>query len=294
MIWVVLFVFGTILGSFLNVIATRYNPDRFILSASVIGGRSRCDGCGKQLRFFELVPIASYVFALGRCMRCRTHLSLQYVVAEVFSGVIVATVPYWLFVHSFFSHYSTAYIVAAIVWVIVFELLLLMALIDVRLQLIPDEINVAIAVIGIGYTLYRMVVMPTVSWVGQAHVSLLGSYGLLFGLQDSLLLNRAAAFLCVIVFFAALLVCTRGRGIGLGDVKLAVACSFLFGWPDILFITCLGFVIGAVYGAWFLIRKQFSMKKMIAFGPFFALAAFLLFFWGQQFLSGYFGLFGIL
>lgn len=87
---VILFVFGAIVGSFLNVVGLRWN------SGLTMGGRSFCPVCMKKLRFWELVPIVSYVALRGRCARCKTRISPQYPLVELLTGLVFATVLPWM------------------------------------------------------------------------------------------------------------------------------------------------------------------------------------------------------
>jgi leader peptidase (prepilin peptidase)/N-methyltransferase len=84
---VILFVFGAVVGSFLNVFALRYN------SGLSLGGRSACAHCGRKLAWFELVPILSYLFLGGRCRHCRTKISLQYPLVELCTAVLFVMLP---------------------------------------------------------------------------------------------------------------------------------------------------------------------------------------------------------
>jgi prepilin signal peptidase PulO-like enzyme (type II secretory pathway) len=84
---VILFVFGAIVGSFLNVVGTRYN------SGITLGGRSFCPKCGHSLRWYELVPLLSFLIQGGRCVRCRAKISYQYPLVEIFTGLVFVTVP---------------------------------------------------------------------------------------------------------------------------------------------------------------------------------------------------------
>lgn len=85
---VILFVFGTIIGSFLNVAALRWNSGRSL------GGRSACASCGKQLTWKELIPLVSFLWQRGRCVDCRARISRQYPLVELWTGVVFATVPF--------------------------------------------------------------------------------------------------------------------------------------------------------------------------------------------------------
>ena len=78
MLWAILFVFGLAIGSFLNVVILRYDGEKFLFDAKALGGRSHCMHCGKTLRWFELVPVVSFLVQGGRCRHCGTRLSAQY------------------------------------------------------------------------------------------------------------------------------------------------------------------------------------------------------------------------
>ena len=86
---VILFVFGTVVGSFLNVVGLRWDDKNF-------GGRSACPSCSKTLRWFELVPVLSFLMQKGRCRSCGTKISYQYPIIEILTGLIFATVPIWM------------------------------------------------------------------------------------------------------------------------------------------------------------------------------------------------------
>ena len=80
---------------------------------------------------------------------------------------------------------------------------------------------------------------------------------------------------------------------GLGDLKLVAALGLIFGWPDILMVLFLAFIIGALISVIFLLLKKKSMKDMVPFGPFLVMGAVLTFFFGERIISGYFSLFGL-
>src|SRR3989344_2404324 len=90
---ILLFIFGAVLGSFINVLAVRYDPERFIFDSKVIGGRSYCPHCRKTLRWFELVPLMSFLFQRGQCLGCGRRISFQYPLVEIVAGLICVFVP---------------------------------------------------------------------------------------------------------------------------------------------------------------------------------------------------------
>ena len=105
---IILFFFGAAVGSFINVLATRYDPAAFLFSRRVIGGRSHCPGCGKTLRWFELIPLFSFLVQGGRCRRCKKRLSIQYLIVELLSGLIFVLVP--VIIHSTFYFLLSTFI----------------------------------------------------------------------------------------------------------------------------------------------------------------------------------------
>ncbi len=276
------FLFGAAVGSFLNVVALRYDPDRFLFSLKKIGGRSHCPHCGKTLRWFELIPLVSFIAQRGRCLRCHARIGFRYPAVELLSGFIFAFVPFRFAVLFPYLLPATYYLLSAI-WILVFELLLLMSLVDLRHLLIPDEASVFLGMLGVVFVAFLGVMASTMSFVGSIAAFLYASpnpwiahgLGALFGL----------------LFFGAIIAVTRGRGMGMGDVKLAIPLGFLFGWPDIMMVTVVSFVIGAVFGVWAMAFRGKRLTSAVPFGPFLALGAALVFFFGYELTSAYFAFF---
>ncbi len=280
---VLLFVLGTLFGSFLNVLSLRYRPERSVLAHPAWGGRSRCPHCRRVLRWYELVPILSFFLQDGRCRRCRARLSLQYPLAELLAGLILVLVPGRV-LFLFPGLDQSAYLALSALWVMVFLGLLLMSLIDARLQLIPDGLQVFLGALGVVILLLLARFAP--------EASLIGPYALIFNAEGSVWLNRLWGILAAGIPIALLVFGTRGRGMGAGDLKLAAVLGLLFGWPSALFVLFLAFVIGASFGLVGILRGVSRMKSAVAFGPFLALGSFLVFVWGQELLRGYLGLLG--
>lgn len=279
--WVPLFIFGAAFGSFINVLALRYDPDRRLLARPAWSGRSRCPHCGKTLRWFELVPILSFLFQGGRCLRCNKRLSLQYPFAEAASGLIFAFVPAQ--VQALFPALALPQLVLlSALWIAVFASLLLMSLIDLRLKLIPDELQAWLAVLGLALALCSAVLGPS---------RLAGPYDPMFG-PSNVWLNRILAVVISSAFIGLLVLATRGRGMGFGDLKLMFGFGLIFGWPGILLLLFLAFVIGAAWGLLAIRLGAKRLKSAVAFGPFLALAGLIVFFWGGEIMSFYFGLLG--
>lgn len=287
-IW--LFIFGLAIGSFVNVIAVRYNPAKFILSNKVLGGRSACPKCGKKLNWFELFPLFSFIFLRGRCRSCRTKISWQYPIVELISGLIFVLVPVYLKISSIslfgsLAQNSTFYFLLSIFFILVFETLLVVSLIDIRLRLIPDEANIFLILLSIPIIIFQKAQFSLVSG------SFLGSYAALFGFRENIWINHLFAFFFGAVFFGLLILVTRGRGMGFGDLKLAAALGAVFGWADILLVVALSFIIGSLFSLPSLIFKKRGLKSLLPFGPFLAIASVVVFFFGHAIVNFYFQLF---
>ena len=268
---------GLALGSFLNVVVLRYQGDAFLFSPRVAGGRSRCPHCKTDLRWFELIPILSFLFLKAKCRTCREKISFQYPAVELLSAILFL-ISYALVSSGSFSlsiELTTAILLGAVLW-----MLLLVALIDMKLRIIPDEANLFILASGV-------IALFAEKGLGVSFFPRIWEYGDIFGSWSPLTVHLLGMF-AGLLFFVILLVASRGKAMGMGDVKLAAALGFLFGWPDILFITILSFLLGGGWGGVVLFRKTHTMKSAVPFGPFLALAAVLVVFFGRAIAQAYF------
>lgn len=308
MTYFLLFLFGLGIGSFLNVVSLRYLPagrhgaeGGRLLDLGVIGGRSHCRSCSRQLRWYDLLPILSFLWLRGKCRMCGDRILWQYPIVELLSGIIFAAVPYHI-VHFQFSifnfqpllnspllNFSFTQLLFIICWILVFELFLLLSVIDFRLYIIPNQINALLVLLGVVITFLGM----RLGLFGEFTGSFISHYAALFGMRESIWINHVIAALGAGLFFTLIIFITRGRGMGWGDVKLIVPLGLLFGWPDIALIIALSFVVGSLFVLPLLFRHTKTMKDIIPFGPFIIIAATLVFFFGYEIMRGYFGLFGI-
>jgi len=280
-----IFLLGAAVGSFLKVVADRYQPHVLLWDKKVIGGRSRCPFCGTQLRWFELIPVFSFLWQNGRCRTCCKNIGWQYPLVEIISGFLFVSVPASLKTASIFDLRSSipSFSVLPALWISVFLILLLIALIDIRLRIIPDEANTLLLILG-GLIL---LVQP----FGEFQGSFLKQYALLFGWRQNVWLNHLLAMVVAGAFFAFLILITKGRGMGVGDLKLASVLGFIFGWPDILLILILSFVLGSVVGVGTIIANKKGLKSYLAFGPFLAGGSLTVFAFGYQIVDSYFKVF---
>jgi prepilin signal peptidase PulO-like enzyme (type II secretory pathway) len=269
MIFFFLFLFGVVIGSFLNVVSLRYDGEHFLLDPRVIGGRSHCPHCGKTLRWFELVPLLSFLIQGGRCRRCGAQLSMQYPVVELISGVIFVLVPWRTAGFSVMNMASWPFVA---LWILAFLTLLLLSIIDIRTGIIPDELNIALGVIAVLLGIFVA--------ISNAGFSLLGTFSDLLRIGGGVWTARMVGAIFGFAFFEFLVLVTKRRGIGMGDVKLALPLGLLFGWPDVLPVIGFAFICGAIIGVLLIFLKKKTMKATLPFGPFLAFSSAFIFFFG--------------
>ena len=291
MLSVLFFIFGLAVGSFLNVVALRYDPDKNLFALKPISGRSFCPGCRRTLRWFELVPLVSYVFLRAKCRSCRAPISLRYPLVELISGAI-ALLPIYLYDRyaiAALSAWPFWYIAASALFTLAFYILLLMTLIDLRHTIIPDELNVALAALGI----IKIIVLYAYSQFNLIVWTFLEGYGMLFGLRSNIWTNHLFAVVFGALFFGIIIYVTRGRGMGMGDLKLATALGLLLGFPDIVLAIVLSFILGSLWSIPLLASGALRLKAAIPFGPFLALGAVVTMFFGADILRYYFIVFSL-
>jgi leader peptidase (prepilin peptidase)/N-methyltransferase len=178
------------------------------------------------------------------------------------------------------------------IWVIAFLTLLLISAIDFRQQIIPDSLNIFIALLGVAMFAIHLNMGDFGLANGLIGGTFMGSYALLLFYGNSLIINTLLGLVFGLVFIGLIFVISMGRGIGFGDVKFAAAAGLLMGWPDIALALILAFIIGAIVGGGLMLFKHKDRRSAVPFGPFIAIGITLVFFFGYNILMGYFHLFG--
>ena len=223
------FLFGLFWGSFLNVLANRLPKGE-----NVLWGRSHCDYCKRELRWYELIPLLSYLLQRGHCLRCKRQLSMQYPLIEFTTGLGFGILYSVLSI-------SPVHLVAGI---ILFSAFLVIFTADVKYQIIPDSM-IIVGCLG------------TLLWLWQTGLPTLMIHTI----------SGIAAFF----FFLSLWFITKKKGIGLGDVKLSPLLGFLLGYPETILALYVAFLTGAAVGVILILLGNKTMKSKIAFGPFLVL-----------------------
>lgn len=296
--YLLLFVVGAALGSFANVLILRYDPDRNVFSGPSLAGRSHCMHCARALAWYELVPIVSFLALRGRCRTCRATLTVQYPLVEFAGGFITAGIPWFLssffgmsFVLLFAGTAPFWFYGVCVSWIIIFFILLLITVIDLRHYLIPNELTLLLVLAG---AMNSVIMAMRPGGLGSSSLfsnSFLQQYVLLFSPFQGIVANHILGAVVGVGFFWALYQVTKGRGIGFGDVKLAGALGLVLGWPDIGLAILLSFIIGGLVGAALMAWGRRGMRDRVPFAPFLVLGFTLTVFFGSRILDAYFGVF---
>jgi len=253
----IVFILGTIAGSFLNCVIYRLEQGQ-----SFLKGRSHCPQCKHTLSWQDLIPVLSFLFLKGKCRYCKKPISWQYPLVEISTGLIFLLISNFQFLISkqflIFNFLNLFYY-----WIIA-AFLIIIFVYDLKHYIIPDK-----------------VVYPAIILV------------LIFNLQF-LIFNQFSIFKFSILsafgaalFFLAIVLVSRGKWMGVGDIKLAFLMGLLLGWPDILVALFSAFFIGAIIGTGLIAAGRKKLSSEIPFGPFLVTGTFLALFFGEKFIDWY-------
>ncbi|MFA6386430.1 MAG: prepilin peptidase [Candidatus Paceibacterota bacterium] len=252
LVFIFIFLLGTIIGSFLNVIIFRFNTGKTIVS-----GRSICMTCNRTLRWYELIPLFSFLIQSGKCRRCAEKISHQYPLVEFITGLMFVLVAYHFIPIIFFS--PLLYLLIVVLFAFIFSILIVISVYDIRHKVIPDKL-----VFIFSLTAFLSIFINY------------SDFGTLFVLPSASAI-LAGPLLALPFFFIWLL--SRGKWMGLGDAKLMLGLGWILGIYMGLASMILAFWIGAIVGLFimFFLKKKVSMKTEIPFAPFLIISAFIVF-----------------
>jgi prepilin signal peptidase PulO-like enzyme (type II secretory pathway) len=253
----IVFIFGIIFGSFLNVVGLRWN------SGLTLQGRSFCPSCHKELHWYELMPIVSFFFLKGRCSKCKTLISWQYSLVEVWTGLIFVSV----FIKFLPLSLNYANLAGLLLALIIFCIYVVIVIYDLRHKIIPDTLVYLSAILAIGF------------------------HYLYFG--NSLLDWLAGPIL--FAFFGGIWLVSKGRAMGFGDAKLGLSIGIFLGAANGFSGIILAFWIGSLITLLYMLLlklkfplwrrgKRLTMKSEVPFAPFMILGAWLAFIYSVDLL----------
>jgi len=238
----IFFIFGSVMGSFYHVIATRLSK-----GLSIITPASHCEKCNHRLKWYELIPILSYLIQGGKCRECKSKLSISYLLIEICTGILFAV--------CFHAFDFTLELIVALIFV---SSLIIIIISDIEYMIILDEVLI--------FAVFSIIIVDIID----------------VGLYETTLkvLAGIGAFITMLLIKKLGDIVFKQESLGGGDIKLMFMVGLVIGYPmavcNIFFATFIAFPIAL----FLLISKK---DNIIPFGPFLSMSAILLYIWGLTF-----------
>jgi len=254
---IILFILGLAIGSFLNALIYRLHTGE-----SVLKGRSKCPHCQHELAWTDLVPVVSYIALRGKCKYCQKPISFQYPLVEIICGI-----SFWLVTYVQTAMWPIFGVTVTEVLYLAFSLFVVAVMIvvfvyDLKHYLILDKVLLPAGVIAV----IAMLFLPQIDiWRALLSSAIVGG------------------------FFLVLVLISKERWMGWGDVKLGFLVGLILPWPLTIVLLLLAFVGGSVISLLLVGLKIKSMKDAVPFGTFLAAATIVTLIWGQALASWYLG-----
>lgn len=261
------FIFGLVIGSFLNVCIYRLPQEM------TLGGRSFCPHCKQKVFWYDNIPLFGYLFLGGECRQCQKPISVRYPAVELMTGIL-----------SVMTLYRTGTLPEYFLWFLLFAApLIVVVFIDFDHKIIPDIIS--IPGIGVGF-----LVIFYCKWPFWGEALSYSFFGTLVGGGSLFLMGSVYQWI------------RKREGLGGGDVKLCAMLGAFLGWQGMLLVFFVGSIAGSFYSLFLILMIKMSQKGvlkknegplMIPFGPFLVFGALVYFFFGNSILDFYSSLSGI-
>lgn len=257
-----IFVFGLCLGSFINMavyrVAIKYGLEKESKKVKD-KKRSFCDYCGKQLKFYENVPVLSWLVQRGKSRCCHKKLPVLYPIVEILTGVLLVFFNYkYGIISNLLYSFDLINSIRLVISLVLITLLVFSMAFDLKYLILPDFSTIILIVMAfLGVVFDEVNIIPY-------------------------LLSGVGAF----IFLYLLHLITKGKGMGFGDVKFALFMGLFLGWPKIGVAMYSAFILGALVGLLGMVFvKKMNRKSKIPFGPFLITGFFLAWWWGDKILA---------
>lgn len=273
----IIFIFGLLIGSFINSFLWRYQ------NKVSFSGRSICPNCKKTIKWYDNIPLLSYLILGGKCRNCHKRISIQYPIVEVVTGLVfLITGVAWQIIYlphdSFFnliSNFDSSYQATIILFVMlaISAVLILISVYDIQTKEIPDSFNVTYGILAVIY---------------------IGTLFVQGGISERQLIFHIITGVLLFLSFWALVYFSKETWMGGGDAKFVLAMGFLLGPLFSLWGILIASLVGSVYGLSMIYfskeskgSRKMSLKSQVPFGPFLALGSWLILLFGSQILDYY-------
>ena len=267
------FIFGLLIGSFLNVVILRiparlefdwHSQCRELLELQpskepsepppgILWSRSQCPKCGHAIKAHENIPLLSYLFLKGRCSSCKTSISRRYPLVEATTATLFLLVA---------MHFGPTLQTLAALGLT--AILIALAGIDIDHQLLPDELTLFLLWSGLFASLFNVFTDPVSSIIGAL-----------------------AGYLSLWVVYHLFRLLTGKEGMGYGDFKLLAAMGAWMGWQMLPLVILLSSLVGAVIGLSMIALRRHRSSQPMPFGPYIAMAGWIALLWGEQIIDAY-------
>ncbi len=249
MMYLIYGIIGLAIGSFLNVVIYRMKE-----LDTIINTRSHCPKCKKEIPWYDLIPFLSYIMLGTRCRYCKSPISWQYPVVEISTALL-----FMLTFHQFgFTLYSSILLLISCFLIVIFVY-------DLKNLIIPDEM------------IWPAIIIALIYWVSFSA----------FSHQLSALTNPLLGGIVGGGFIGLLVLITKGKGMGVGDIKLAFLIGLIVGFQAVILALFMAFAIGALWAVFLLIGKVKKLKDALPFAPFLIIGFYIALFWGEKIINWY-------
>jgi leader peptidase (prepilin peptidase)/N-methyltransferase len=244
--------FGLAWGSFLNVVIYRLP-----LGMSLFRPSSSCPHCKEKIKFYDNIPLLSFLLLRGRCRHCQGRISLRYPLVELL------TAGCFLLLYS--QHSLSFFFFASCLFACA---LIALGFIDFYHQILPDSITLPGLLLALVYSLFR----PDLN------------------LRQALIGAVAGAGFLLIIYLTYYFL-RKKEGLGLGDVTMMLFIGAYLGWRQAFFTLILASLVGALVGIFIIFFRKKDFQYSLPFGTFLAPAAFVSLIWGERIRTAYLSLF---
>ncbi|MDD2656397.1 MAG: prepilin peptidase [Patescibacteria group bacterium] len=249
-IGVLVFIFGLVFGSFLNALEWRLFEKKSLMT------RSECTKCHKMIKWYDNIPIFSFLFLKGKCRECQAKISWQYPIVELVMGLLFVFV---LFYYFSFADFSILSIVRDCLVIFVLSFVFVY---DFKYMEVSDTMT-----LGSSLLFFIIALFLGSSWFSMILGALIGGG-----------------------FFLLQFVLSKGKWVGGGDIRIGFLMGILLGWKLLLLALWLAYIIGGFISIFLVLSNKKGMKNEVAFGTYLTVATFITMFFGNQILEWYFRL----
>jgi len=238
-------IIGLCIGSFLNVCIYRIPREE-----SISFPPSHCTSCGYNLRFYDLIPLLSYITLKGKCRKCKDKISLQYPLVEIINSILYLGL-----------YIKFGYTIDFLKYALLTSLLLVIGIIDLKTKYVYRSTTITGLIMGVAFFIFN--------WITLKEFPIDYLLGFIIGVT--------------IIFIIVKLT----GGMGEGDIEIAAICGLFLGAKNVLLVLFLSFIFGGIIGVLILILKLKGRKDEIAFGPYIVLGAMVAIFIGDIIIKWY-------